>query len=332
MGHAKGLGLVAGATLLALSAIGRAADIPTHDVAGAPTTTLLPRYLNAKIISYDESDDEEAVLPDGPFRDFGFTRTRTLEGRVTRIAYVLPETLSTIAVMNHYREVLKGGGFKVLFQCDGRDGCGGFSFGEALTEPMADAHAGDEGNSIIDYLHPVGGDVRYVLATLDQPQGRVTVALLVARHLDRQPGVFIETVTQPPEGAAPPAENATVIASSLHVRGSITLRGIAFVGGTARLRRDSRTVLAQVAAMLHGNPAMRLLVVGHTDTQQALAEAVKLTSAQAQAVVDALERRWKVSADQVGAMGVGPACPVASNADPAGRALNRRIELVLQAE
>ena len=333
MGYANRCGLIAGAMLLvALSAVGRAADIPTHDVAAAPATTLLPRYLDAKIISYDESDDDEAVLPAGPFRDFGFTKTRTLEGRITRIAYVVPEKLSTIAVMNHYQEVLKGGGFTVLYQCAGRDGCGGFSFGEALTEPMADAHAGDEGNLIIDFLHPVGGDVRYVLATLDRPQGRVTLALLVARHLERQPGVFIETVTQPPEGPAKPAENATVIAAGLHVRGSFALRGIGFTAGTARLRRDSRPVLAQVAAMLHGDPAMHLLVVGHTDTQQNLAEALKLTSAQAQAVVDALERRWKVPADQIGAMGVGPACPVASNADAAGQALNRRIELVLQVE
>jgi OOP family OmpA-OmpF porin len=323
--------------LLAMGAGARTAEVPQDDVPGSQDSPLLPRTEDARIICYDQADDEEAVLPEARFVDFGFLKTRRIEGRVTRIAYAFPRMLSTIEIMNHYEEVLKGEGFKVVFACSGvgANGCGGFSFGEQLTQPMVEAHAGDGGDRVIDFLHPVGGDIRYVLATLDRPQGRVTLALAVARHVKRQPGMFVETVEQKPDTGPPPAVNATLIEAALRAQGRIALYGIHFAPGLSRdnkatLRPDSRPVLEQIAALLHGAPGMKLLIVGHSDGSDTLANGLSLSAAQAQAVAQALVTRWKVPAAQVSSIGVGSASPLASESDEAGRAINRRIELVLK--
>ena len=330
MRRGAGQVLLASVFLVTIASRAIAVDLPDHDVPGSKDSSLLARYHDARIIAYDQSDDEEASLPSGPFRDFAFTKTIKLEGQVTRIAYVFPEKLSTIAVMNHYRDVLKGAGFKVLFQCAGGDGCGGFNFGEALTQPMAESHGGDQGNRIIDFLHPVGGDIRYVLATLDRPTGSVTLALAVARHTDREPGLFVETVEQLPPNKGPDVADAAQIASALRVHGHVVLSGIHFAPGKATVQPNSRAALTQVAKMLRGDPSIRLLVVGHSDSSEPLAQGVQLSTDRAQAVMRALTGRWKIPPAQVGSMGIGPAAPIASNADADGRTLNQRIELVLQ--
>jgi OmpA-OmpF porin, OOP family len=316
--------------LLAVSTGVCAAYAPEQDVPGSQDSPLLRRTQDARIICYDQADDDEAVLPEARFVDFGFVRTRRLEGRITRIAYAFPRVLSTVEIMNHYEEELKGEGFKVVFACSGAQGCGGFSFGEQLTQPMVEAHAGDGGDRVIDFLHPVGNDIRYVLATLDRPQGRVTLALAVARHVNRPPGMFVETVEEKPAADPGPAKNATLIAAALRAQGRIALYDIHFAGGKATLRPDSRPVLEQVAALLRGTPGMKLLIVGHSDGSDTLAHGLDLSAAQARAVMQALVDRWKVPAAQVTSIGVGPASPLASDADEAGRAVNRRIELVLQ--
>lgn len=310
----------------------RAADVPPRDVPGSRDLAFLPRYQDARIISYDQANDEEAALPEGRFTNFGFARTRTLEGRVTRIAYAFPQVLSTIEILHHYQDLLEGAGFKIAFLCGGTgaDECGGFNFGEMLTQPMVEAHAGEEGNLIIDFLHPVGNDIRYLLATMQRPEGAVTLALAVARHVGRQPGLFVETVEEPPDTGAAPADNAARIASALRVRGRVPLYSIHFPADRSTIRPDSRPTLEQVSTVLHADPAMKLIIVGHSDDTDTLAHGLSLSAARAQAVMQALVKTWKVSADQVTSIGVGPVSPVASNSDEMGRALNRRIELVLQ--
>ncbi len=318
--------LAFGAAFLALALChgGRAEEPAAGDSA------FLGRPAGAQLIATDQSDDDEATLPSGPYRDFGFTSTIRPEGRITRAAYAFPRSLSSIAVMNQYREMLKGAGFSIVFQCDGRDGCGGFNFGEALTQRMVESHSGDQGNRIIDLLNPVGGDIRYILATLDRPQGRVTLALAVARSVGREPGAFLETVEQPPSSTTAPLTSAVRLAAALRAQGRVALYGIHFRPRDAAMLNDSRPLLGQVAAMLLADPTMKLIVVDHSDTSASIEQALPLSSARAQAIRQALINQWKVPAVQLDSLGVGPAAPIASNADEAGRALNRRVELVLE--
>ena len=59
---------------------------------------------------------------------------------------------------------------------------------------------------------------------------------------------------------------------------------------------------------------------------------VELSNNRAAAVRDALVSQYGISADRLEAAGVGPLSPVSNNTGQAGRALNRRVEIVQRLE
>lgn len=108
----------------------------------------------------------------------------------------------------------------------------------------------------------------------------------------------------------------------------IYLEGVNFATGTAELTQASFAVLNEVAASLVDNPGERVRVVGHTDNTGRRETNLRLSAERARAVVDYLVSRG-VARDRLESEGAGPDEPVASNDTAEGRALNRRVELVL---
>ncbi|WP_310392076.1 OmpA family protein [Hymenobacter sp.] len=95
----------------------------------------------------------------------------------------------------------------------------------------------------------------------------------------------------------------------------------------ARLKAESEPTLAEVRKLLQATPALRLAVQGHTDNTSTPAHNQQLSEARARAVVRALTAQG-VAADRLQAAGFGQSQPLADNATDAGRAQNRRVELV----
>ncbi|HEY2414712.1 MAG TPA: OmpA family protein [Pirellulaceae bacterium] len=105
-----------------------------------------------------------------------------------------------------------------------------------------------------------------------------------------------------------------------------------FTPGTAQLQTDGTRILDEVAAAVHRQyPRQRIVVEAHTDdslsTNPTAAHA--LTTGQAQAVFQALVQRGRLPARQLSVLAMGENHPLASNATPAGKAKNRRIEIVV---
>ena len=73
---------------------------------------------------------------------------------------------------------------------------------------------------------------------------------------------------------------------------------------------------------------MKAFVVGHTDTSGSFEHNLDLSMRRAAAVVEVLVTAHGISEGRLTPRGVGPLAPVASNDTEAGRALNRRVELV----
>ena len=69
---------------------------------------------------------------------------------------------------------------------------------------------------------------------------------------------------------------------------------------------------------LKSKPALKVLVVGHTDNQGALDANLELSRRRAQAVVAARVSQQGIAAARLTKQGVGMAAPVASNASEAG--------------
>ncbi len=108
---------------------------------------------------------------------------------------------------------------------------------------------------------------------------------------------------------------------------SLILEGVNFETGKADLTPDSRAILDKVAESLKAYPEIKVEVQGHTDNRGTKALNTKLSQARAEAVRDYLTSKGVVAA-QLTAKGYGPSRPIADNKTDAGRAKNRRVELV----
>jgi outer membrane protein OmpA-like peptidoglycan-associated protein len=85
-----------------------------------------------------------------------------------------------------------------------------------------------------------------------------------------------------------------------------------------------------MAKLLNTNPSLKVYIVGHTDNQGQFAHNAELSQKRAEAVVQALTSTYHVAPARLTGKGVASLAPVASNSDDAGRAQNRRVELVQQ--
>jgi len=119
------------------------------------------------------------------------------------------------------------------------------------------------------------------------------------------------------------------------LRGQLQVRAlesILFDSGSAALKPGGAEVLRKVAVQIARIAGHTIRVEGHTDDVPIHSERFpsnwELSVARAAGVVRALESAG-VPAEQLSAQGFGPYQPIASNADAAGRARNRRIEIVL---
>jgi outer membrane protein OmpA-like peptidoglycan-associated protein len=97
--------------------------------------------------------------------------------------------------------------------------------------------------------------------------------------------------------------------------------------GRAAIKPSMRPVLDQFAQGL--DPTMRVRVVGHTDSTGSDAVNDPLSLERAQSVRDYLVARG-VAVQRIDVAGRGEREPVADNTHEAGRAQNRRVEIVLR--
>ncbi|MFL5401778.1 MAG: OmpA family protein [Gemmatimonadales bacterium] len=108
---------------------------------------------------------------------------------------------------------------------------------------------------------------------------------------------------------------------------SVVLRGVTFQTGKAMLTPTARAVLKDIASQLVENPEYRVQISGHTDNTGRRATNLRLSIARARTVETYLEANG-VPRLQVTSKGFGPDVPVGPNKTAAGRAQNRRVELV----
>ena len=115
-----------------------------------------------------------------------------------------------------------------------------------------------------------------------------------------------------------------------HIRqdGKIAIYDIHFATGSSTIEKESVPALEILATFIRANPGKSFYLVGHTDDTGALESKLGLSQRRAATVADQLVSRFGVPGEQLATAGVGPYAPVGSNSTPAGRTLNRRVELV----
>ena len=116
--------------------------------------------------------------------------------------------------------------------------------------------------------------------------------------------------------------------NKLLTEGRFSTTGILFDVNSAAIKGESYGALKDIADVLKDNTALRLNIVGHTDSDGDAAANLTLSQKRAAAVKDALVREFGIDAALLQTDGKGASQPVASNASPAGKAQNRRVEFI----
>lgn len=104
-----------------------------------------------------------------------------------------------------------------------------------------------------------------------------------------------------------------------------------FPTGKSNLSAEFDPQLKKVADFMGRFPGVSVVIEGHTDNVGNPAKNKLLSQVRADAVKDALVKKFNVSVDRVSSKGYGAESPVSSNATPEGRAKNRRVVAVLSA-
>ena len=332
------------------------ASEPSADIPGGTDLPWLKRYEGSRLVAYSRAAYDEYLFPAGPLkpladeaardemnnRVFAFTPQEVLEGARTRLVYLLPAGRSPLEALRGYEQELKALGAGKAFEC-ATAACGGdaerSSSGGGGEQSVAmalwpEARITDEnfGNGHCAQT-PWIADQRFASFTVPG-KGRVLVHAyslrdeLYCKAFNERTIAVIDVLEERPREQAMATVSAEEMGTAIAQTGRVALYGIHFDTASASIEPESRPALEQIAALLKQHPAMKLHVVGHTDSQGGLESNFSLSRQRAEAVKAALIGQFGIAADRLGANGVSYLAPIASNADEAGRAKNRRVELV----
>lgn len=286
---------------------------------GAPEGAELTHFLERPFDAYS--------LPVGRYtRDD--KPVEALEGRVREFVYRSGEDTSTLEAVRGYQRRLEALGYQPRFDCAG-DACGGFDFrfGVYLVDPPA---------MRIDladfrYFAASDGDAGRHVSVVASRQGGKLFVQVVAIEGDAAPviGAGTDAADAPKPQVKPARARLFALARRLTEDGHAALEGIEFEPGSATLIGASDETLEEAATLLANRPDLTFLVVGHTDNQGGLDMNLKLSRARAEAVAARLAEVEGIEASQLIPHGVAFLSPRAPNSTDAGRAFNRRVELVL---
>lgn len=123
---------------------------------------------------------------------------------------------------------------------------------------------------------------------------------------------------------------AEVMGNDISTTGHVSIYGIYFDTGKSEIKPESDAALSEIAKLLQNNAALKLYVVGHTDSVGSFDSNMKLSKDRAEAVAKALTGKYGIAADRLKSHGVASLSPVASNDTEDGKQKNRRVELVKQ--
>jgi OOP family OmpA-OmpF porin len=304
-----------GLLLLVSGLVAEPASTDPGDVEGGKDLPIVSRYPGSVINSFDnKAFDEIDLITGGPACDcdgqkITTCKTQHLEGKVSWVSYDSPTGRSVLEIYRNYEQALQKAGFQPIYSCTGEE-------------------CGSDCGRLRNQLDYIGGwNNRYLVAKLSRSTGDVWAAVNVS---DYGPRNNVLTVEMKPMQAGMVTVSAADLAGDLAKTGHIALYGIYFDTGKADVKAESEPALAEVAKLLKQQPAIKLIVAGHTDNVGDFASNMDLSKRRAQAVVQALSTKYPAAASRLNPQGLGQCAPVASNDDEAGRARNRRVELVKQ--
>lgn len=306
----------------------QAADVP-----GSKDPANIKRYEGSEIIRYELIKFNQYHVPLGKIKKFDnnskiaeFEKSEMLEGEVTRVSYrVADPQRSSFEILRNYESFFKDSGWEIVWLANGKGQIGSpYTY---VYQSLADN----------DQLFTYSDDQGQLLVAKKADTG-LTAVLFVTKYqygLKRKvvvekgdPIIQLDVIQTKKMEEKMVTVSSSEMAKSIANVGKIALYGIYFDFNKADLKAESEPTLVEISKLLSENPAMKLLVVGHTDSVGGFESNRELSQRRAASVVSALSGRFSISADRLTSFGASYAAPVSSNETEEGRAKNRRVELV----
>ncbi|QBB71777.1 OmpA family protein [Pseudolysobacter antarcticus] len=320
--------LLASLFQLSVFAAGAGADHP-----------LVGRYEGSKLVGYYVRNYDEIDVMNGPIanslRNPSAPGWLHLEGKIQLYYYQLPASHSSFEVLRNYQDSLKSKGFEIVFTCATSDtSCYMKRPGHAVTTgPYDFANALDAAPELPRY----NGDymrnyfqtsARYLLAKLDRNGSTVYASIALAEGSRESLAIVRVVESKAMESGKIAFVGADEMRQTISNAGRISLYGIHFDFDRDAILPDSKPTLDEIAKLLQADLTLRVNVVGHTDGQGKTAYNLDLSRRRAANVVATLAHDYGIDPARLQPRGAGASEPLASNDNDAGRAQNRRVELV----
>lgn len=317
------------------------ADTPKADVPNSADHPLIKRFAGSWLAGQRVSEWDAAAVPASPKVQkadaYKFEELVELDGKVTQTLYIAPRGKAALEVWRNYQQALAAAGFKQRFVCE-RD-CNALYFawvrqlqptkGFVWAKGDVDTPTGSR-YSLSSALSPDDG--RMLVGTLGKPGQEATVLLynsLAANATTGLVATYLQIVEPKAMATGQVSVDPAALKAGLAAEGRVTLTGLFFDTGKKALKPESQAQLEAMAELLKSQPALKAWIVGHTDNVGGFDANQALSLARAQAVVAALTAApYKVDSKRMTAKGLASLAPLAGNGDEAGRAKNRRVELV----
>jgi outer membrane protein OmpA-like peptidoglycan-associated protein len=116
--------------------------------------------------------------------------------------------------------------------------------------------------------------------------------------------------------------------SKLLTEGKLVSYGIYFDSGKDVVKPESYGSVKEIAAVLTENPAVKIMIVGHTDSDGDDAMNLDLSKRRAASVKNYLVKEFGISADRITTDGKGESVPLMPNSSTENKAKNRRVEFI----
>ncbi len=342
-------------TILGLFSLTALAQLPNSDIANSGDSSVVGRYSDSIIIDYNFLQFDEVTFPLSTLQR-SETRERdvrnnviyrpeksiTLSGKHTRIIYLLPQNTTPIQAVRNYENELKANGGNVLFSCEASQ-CGG--------DQKRGSIGGGGNMSLPLYLWPerkISSDrdsiafcaqnrtlsgITYSVIELPEKNSHISVLAYQLSQskcddLKDRTVAIVQVLESDSMKQTMVAPKANEIKQALQEQGRIALYGIYFDSGRSEVKPESNETLEQITLLMKTEPEMKLIVVGHTDSDGSYDSNLALSKRRAEAVVNSLNQQFGISRKRLRSVGVSYASPVATNSSGEGKAKNRRVELV----
>jgi len=257
--------------------------------------------------AYLEQDTDEYT------KGFRVNSSQQLRGKYSREIYDYDSVQSATNVYTQIKHSLLANGYQEIFSCENKL-CGDVAGWQLYLSNLV----GDKEDS------------QYYIAAQKTPvETKETeyVAFYIS-DIDGQTRTLVDMISTPTDHRFDVVVKTNDILRTLEKDGRVVVDGIFFDTGSSVLKPESAAALESMSQLIKTNVDVHFAIVGHADNTGDFDFNMKLSNYRADAVKNALQHQYKVSAKQLSSKGVGTLSPVTSNTDNKGRLLNRRVELI----